>query len=229
MIAAAAAGLATLAAAGAAPAPEIPQMVVFRSGRTVISRARARRTRVRVAGRRCRVAARTPLAVLARTRPARLRLRDDFGSCPASAAGVYVVAIGRESEGRLGRGGWVYKVGRRAASAGAGDPTGPFGRGRLRRGQRVLWFYCRQAGNCQRTLETRTAVDAGGEVVVRVTGYDDNGRGAPVKDATVRVGRLELETDGAGVARGSLTPGTYSVVATKAGLVRSFPERVTVG
>ena len=64
---------------------------------------------------------------------------------------------------------------------------------------------------------------------MRVTGYDDNGRGAPVEGAAVRLGPLELSTDAAGVARATLPPGRYGVVATKDGLVRSFRERVTRG
>ena len=61
-----------------------------------------------------------------------------------------------------GQNGWVYKVGRRAATAGAADPTGAFGNGRLRRGQRVTWFYCRlRAGGCQRTLELRLSAEPG--------------------------------------------------------------------
>ena len=229
-------GAATSASAAPEPraeagraAPRIEQMVVFRGGTSSIARVRPSATRARVGRRPCRVAARTPLALLVRSRPGRLRLRDDFGSCPRSAAGVYVVGIGPNAEGRLGAGGWVYKVGRRAATAGAGDPSGPYGRGRLRKGQRVLWFYCRRAGNCQRTLALRPSAGEGGEVTVRVTGYDDNGRGVAVEDAAVRIGTLELRTDGQGIARATLPPGRYGVVATKDGLVRSFRERVRVG
>jgi hypothetical protein len=223
VIAAAALALATLG--GADAPPRIQQMVVFRSGEANFSRARARKTTVRVGGEPCEVAARTPLAVLVRRPPATLRLRDDFGSCPASAAGVYVVAIGADKE--RGAGGWVYKVGNRAATAGAGNPTGPFGGGRLRKGQRVLWFYCRQAGHCQRTLALRTTVE-GGEVTVRVTGYDDNGRGIRVEGATVTVGPAEVQTDSSGAARMTVPPGRYAVVAEKDGMVRSFRERVRV-
>lgn len=203
-------------------------MVVFRGGNVSLTRVRAREARVQVGGERCRVAAGTPLALLIRSRPGRLRLRDDFGSCPASGAGVYVVGIGPDQEGRLGAGGWVYKVGRKVAPAGAGDPAGPFGRGRLRRGQRVLWFYCRRANDCQRTLAVSTSV-AGGELTARVTGYDDYGRGLRIVAATVRVGGRTLTTDTAGVARTTLPPGRYRVVAEKDGMVRSFPEPVTVG
>jgi len=229
--------LVVAAAASAAPeprpeasraVPRIEQMVVFRDGRADTSRARPRAKRARVGGGFCRVAARTPLALLVRSRPGRLRLRDDFGSCPESAAGVYVVGIGPDAEGRLGAGGWVYKVGRRAATAGAGDPSGPYGRGRLRKGQRVLWFYCRRAGGCQRTLAVRVSAGEGGEVTVRVTGHDDNGRGVAVEAAAVKIGPLELRTDAQGRASATLAPGRYGVVATKDGLVRSFRERVRV-
>ena len=215
-------------AARAAAAPLIDQLVVFGSGRGITSRVRARASRARVEGRPCRVAAGTPLAALVRSRPPRLRLRDDFGSCPGSAAGVYVRAIGPDAE-RVARGsGWVYKVGRRAPSGGAGDPDGPFGRGRLRAGQRVLWFYCRQAGNCQRTLAVRASAGPGGEVTVRVTGYDDSGRGTAVAGATVELGAMKLTTAADGSARATLEPGSYGVTARKAGLVRSFDERVVV-
>ena len=42
---------------------------------------------------------------------------------------------------------------------------------------------------------------------MRVTGYDDNGRGVPVEGATVKLGPLELQTDAAGMARATLAPG----------------------
>jgi hypothetical protein len=171
--------------------------------------------------------------LLVRSRPAPLRLRDDFGSCPASAEGVYVVAIGADEE--RGAGGWVYKVGRRAATAGAGSPSGPFGSGRLRRGQRVLWFYCRQAGNCQRTLAVRISIGTAPEVTVRVIGYDDNGAGLPIEGATVRLGRTKVTTNEDGLATTALPAGRHAVVARKKGMVRSFrellvlPEQVVAG
>ena len=75
-------------------------------------------------------------------------------------------------------------MGRRAATAGAGDTGGPFGRGRLARGQRVTWFYCVRAADCQRTLEV-SAKPATGGIVATVRGYDDDGDGVPVVGATV--------------------------------------------
>ena len=88
------------------------------------------------------------------------------------------------SDRNRGQRGWVYKVGRRAATAGAGDTGGPFGRGRLRRGQRVTWFYCVRAADCQRTLEVEASPTAGG-IVATVRGYDDAGDGVPIEGAAV--------------------------------------------
>ena len=77
-----------------------------------------------------------------------------------------------------------------AATAGAADPSGPFGRGRLKRGQRVTWFYCRLGeGGCQRTLAL-TARAGPGAVDVTVRGYDDEGGGVPIEGATVRAGAV---------------------------------------
>ena len=113
---------------------------------------------VRVGGRRCAVGRATPLSVLAGTR-LRIRLQD-YGSCgrsPRDAGALYVTQVGSDRRG--GPAGWVYKVGRRAGTTGAADPSGPFGHGRLRRGARVLWFWCVQSRGeaCQRTLEVSSA------------------------------------------------------------------------
>ena len=105
-----------------------------------------------------------------------------------------------------GAAGWVYKVGRRAGTTGAADPSGPFGHGRLKRGARVLWFWCAQSGGeaCQRTLEVSSAgsVAAGGMLAVTVRGYDDNGSGVPVAGATVRLGSATATTDACGCRPG---------------------------
>jgi hypothetical protein len=203
-------------------------MVVFKSGRTVRGRASTRGLRVRVGRRRCAVGSRTALAALLRLRPRHIRLRD-FGSCSRharDAGGLYVAAIGKEAE--RGRGGWVYKVGRKAATAGAADPTGAFGNGLLRRRQRVTWFYCLEAGNCQSTLELRTRLD-GGEVIVSVRAYDDDGKGSPVAGAKVLGGGASTVTDSGGRARLTLAPGRHVLHAEKHGLVRSFDQPVVAG
>ena len=126
-----------------------------------------------------------------------------------------------------GQRGWVYKVGRRAATAGAGDIAGPFGNGRLRAGQRVTWFYCLRAGDCQRTLEVRARPAAGG-IEAAVRAYDDAGDGVPVEGARVSAGGVTAVTAADGRAQLALPTGTYRVTARKDGLVRSFTERVEV-
>ena len=118
-------------------------------------------------------------------------------------------------------------MGRRAATAGAGDTGGPFGRGRLRAGQRVTWFYCLRAADCQRTLELRAKPATGG-IVATVRGYDDNGDGVPVVGATVSAGQITGITGPDGRVQMALPPGTHGLVARKDGLVRSFTERVEV-
>jgi hypothetical protein len=126
-----------------------------------------------------------------------------------------------------GQRGWVYKVGRRAATAGAADMGGPFGGGRLRRGQRVTWFYCVRAGDCQRTLEVRATRTAGG-VVATVRGYDDAGQGMLVEGASITAGGVTGVTGADGRVQLALPSGTHRIVARKDGLVRSFTERVEV-
>jgi hypothetical protein len=220
-------GLVAAPAAPAAP-PKVQQMVVFRDGSTITDTVSTRATRVRVERRRCAVGNATALAALVRSRPGQLRLRD-FGSCSRRAGdggGLFVEAI--RGERNRGRDGWVYKVGHRAATAGAGDPSGPFGRGRLRAGQRVTWFYCRlRAGGCQRSLGLTVTAEPGG-VLARVRGYDDEGAGVPVEGATVAAGGVSATTDAAGAARLALAPGRHRAVAEKPGLVRSFAEQVEV-
>ncbi len=218
-----------LAVPAQAAAPAIEQMVVFRGGNAVLKDVTAKQARVKVGRRRCAAGEGTALAALVRSRIGRLKLRD-FGSCstrPRDGAGLFVEAI-REDRNR-GQNGWVYKVGRRAASAGAADPAGPFGRGRLRRDQQVTWFYCRmKAGGCQRTLEVRAVPEPGG-VTMTVRGYDDEGRGVPVEGATVASDGAGAITAADGSARLALPAGRHTLIARKDGLVRSFPETVRVG
>ena len=227
--------LATVAllCAGAAPAaqgavPTIRQMVVFRDGSAVTKEVSARKALLRVGSGRCAAGAGTALAALARSHVGRLRLRD-FGSCsrrPRDGAGLFVSGIGPDRN--RGQNGWAYKVGRRGATAGAADPSGAFGNGRLRGGHRVTWFYCRLGPRgCQRSLELRVRPEAGALVAV-VRGYDDEGQGVPVEGASVRAGGAVALTRADGTARLTLAAGSYRAVATKDGLVRSFAERVEV-
>lgn len=216
-------------AAGAAAPPRIEQLVVFRDGQADQAAVTAARATARVGGRRCAVGAGTPLAALLRSGTRGIGLRD-YGSCSkraADAGGLYVWRIRRDRA--RGANGWVYKVANRAATAGAGDPTGPFGRGRLRPGARVTWFYCRmRAGGCQRTLAVRPEALGGGELRVTVRAYDDRGRGRPAAGATVRAGADSAIADSRGIATLTRAPGTVELFAEAKGAVRSFTERVDV-
>jgi hypothetical protein len=224
------AGFVVPASAGAA---SVQLMVV---GKTRVLRepapVRLKARSVRVGGHRCAVGRATPLSVLAGSR-LRIRLQD-YGSCGRSArdaGALYVTQVGKDR--RRGPAGWVYKVGRKVGTTGAADPSGPFGHGRLRRGARVLWFWCvqRRGEACQRTLEVSSpgSVAAGAAVPVTVRGYDDNGRGVPVAGATVRLGAASAVTDAAGAATlPAPASGSARIVAEHAGMVRSWPRAVTV-
>lgn len=228
---------ALVSAAAPAHAATVDAMVV---GKERMLRApkdvRLKQRTVKVAGRRCRVGARTPLSVLAAARlPLGIRDYARCGRDPRAAGGLYVAKVGRERE--KGRGGWVYKVGRRAGTAGAADPAGSFGTGRqLRHGQRVTWFWCEMqaSGSCQRTLEVRPdrrTARPGEALRLTVRGYDDFGRGVAAAGAAVRLGSATATTDTQGVAVLTVGPqtGRLRLTATRAGLVRAFPVTVTVG
>ena len=219
---------ATATEAAASRSPVVEQLVVFRSGRAVGGKLRVGPVTVRVGRKRCAVGGATALAALVRGRPGPLGIRD-YGSCSrraADAGGLYVRSVG--SDRARGSNGWVYKVGHKLATAGAADPSGPFGRGRLRARQRLTWFFCLYRRGCQRTLSLRATALGGGAVSVRVRGYDDGGRGIVVRGATVSAGRARASTDASGVAVLRLPGGRHTVRAAKAGLVRSFGERVIV-
>jgi hypothetical protein len=237
LLAAGAAALALAVPAQPAGAASVRLMVV---GKTRVLREAApvnlRSRSVRVRGRRCAVGRATPLSVLAGTR-LHLRLKD-YGACgrsPADAGAIYVTQVGPDR--RAGAKGWVYKVGNRAGTTGAADPSGPFGTGRrLHAGQRLLWFWCVQdrGQQCQRTLDARperSTVAPGAPLRVTVRGYDDNGRGVPVAGATVRLGGAEAVTgaDGVAVVAAPASPGRARLTAERDGMVRAFPRRVVVG
>jgi hypothetical protein len=180
------------------------------------------------------VAAGTPLAALVATRVA-LRISDYGGSCSRRAAdggALFVVQVG--SQHNHGRDGWVYKVGNRSGTAGAGDPAGPFGRGGLRPGAHVTWFWCRMSagGTCQRTLvvSARGSVARGAQLRVRVRGYDDFGHGVAVGGARVALGVAAAITgrDGVAYVRAPSRPGRLRLTASGAGMVRAFDRPVQV-
>jgi hypothetical protein len=212
-------------------------MVVGRDG-DVLAKARSVRAasaRVRASGRRCKVKASTPLAALVKTGVS-FHVRD-FGRCsrrtPRDSGQLFVDRIGGERNS--GQDGWVYKVDRRAGTAGAADPTGPFGSGGLRRGDQVLWFYCRHtdgAGGCQRSLSVSSpykTARAGEPLRVAVGGHDNEGRKQPVTGARVTLGPASATTDGQGIATLMLPQaGSYLLEATAKGTVPSFPVALRV-
>lgn len=216
-------------AAAPAQAARVDLLVVGKGG-GVLRAAKPvtlKRATVKVGSRRCRVAAATPLAALARTSlPLKLR---DYGSCSQrtrDAGALYLRGIGRQVE--QGSDGWVFKIGRKAPSTGAGDPAS-----RLRDGAHLTWFWCRNgAGGCQRTLEatpaTRSAA-AGSQLRVTVRAYDDYGKGVPAAGATVTLGDATATAGADGVATVTLPSGaaTLSVMASKPGLVPAFPVTVS--
>jgi hypothetical protein len=224
-------------ATGAAPAgaATVQTMVVgkdevLRAPRTVTLRSRT----VRVGAKRCAVARSTPLAALLGT-GLRVRLRD-YGTCgrrTRDSVSLFVTQVG--SDRNRGRNGWVYKVGRKAGTAGAADPAGPFGSGGLRAGDRVTWFWCvlGSADSCQRTLEVTPASSsaaAGSALRVTVRGYDDNGRGVNVAGATVTLGSASATTaaDGTAMLTVPAATGRIRLGATHAGMVDAFPREVAV-
>ena len=204
-------------------------MVVFEDGSAKIGKVRASATRVKVGRKRCAVGTGTPLAALVRAKPGTLRYWD-FGSCSSrarDAGGLYVRGIRRDIvTGPEDPNGWVYKVGNKAAPAGAADPSGPFGRGLLRSRQRVTWFWCislQEGDGCQRTLELKVTGTSPASAAVRVRGYDNAGRGIAVEGATIDGGTAPATTDANGVAQVPVAAGTSTLVAHKDGLVRSYP------
>jgi hypothetical protein len=232
--------LVILAVAVAAPAPAAAATVdVMVVGKSKLLRGpkhvKLKQRTVKVGGKRCRVLGATPLSVLAATK-LKLGFRD-YGSCgkrPADAVGLYVTKVAGERE--KGRGGWVYKVGRRAGVTSAADPSGPFGTGkRLRHGQTVTWFWCelKTTGSCQRTLEARperTSAAPGDTLRVTVRGYDDQGKGVAVQGATVRLGSASAVTGAGGVATLTVAgSGRQRLQAERSGMVRAFPRVVAVG
>lgn len=221
---------AVLAIAGAAAvpahgAPQFDQLVVFRNGEAKSDTVGTRAVRTRAGDHGCRVPKATPLAALVRSEVAELRILDFSGSCDPST--LFVNRIGPNRN--RGQSGWVYKVGNRQATTGAADPSGPFGSGLLARRARITWFYCVfEAGGCQRTLGVRARDEGGSSVSVRVTAYDDEGRGSRLQGARVHAGSQTAETDANGVATLSLSAGNHRLYAEKRGYVRSFTERVRV-
>ena len=211
-------------AAPAHAAPRVAQLVVFKNGSAVQKQVTAASTTAKVGKKRCAVPAGTPLAALLRSKIGAIRLHD-YGSCssnPNDAATLYVRRIRKDAA--KGLSGWVYKVGNKTSSAGAGDPAG-----RVKSGARITWFYCHTGANgCQRTLGVTGKPLGGGQVRVSVRAYNDNGKPRAAGGATVHVGSTTAKTDSHGVATVTVSPGKRRVYAQSKGLVRSYTERIDV-
>jgi hypothetical protein len=211
--------LAAVLPGSAAAASRVQMMVVGRSRTIVQARSvTLRQTTVRIGHRRCKVPGGTALAGLLATHVP-VRVTDVAGCDPAS---MFVRRIGTETN--HGFAGWEYKVGKRDPSTGAADPAG-----RIEPGQQVLWYWCKRADDCQRTLAVTIVFRSKLKVArVHVRGYDDNGHGRAIAGATVHFGSAAYVTNAFGIADVPLTPGNYRVYATKQGLVPSFPTRVGI-
>jgi len=236
---AAAAALIVAPATASAAGPAVTTMIVGPQGTLYGPRSvDAAATAVAVAGRRCRIGAATPLSALSAAygqRGPSFSLRD-YGACstdPADAGQLFVTTVG----GFVNRGqnGWEYKVDERAGSTGAADPSGAFGNGRLlRTGDSVLWFWCDMTANggCQRTLviAASSRVGPGGRLAVTVQGDDNDGRGVPIRGATVTLAGAGATTDARGqaVLSAPRSSGSYPLNAQAPGLVPAFPEAVSV-
>jgi hypothetical protein len=224
-LAAAVAALAALAPPVAAAVPRVDQMVVFRDGSAHSSRPAMGQTTVKVGARRCAVASATPLAALVRSGEGPLSLKD-YGACskrPSDGGGLFVAAIGADRN--KGSDGWVYKAGNVLGTAGAADPTGPLGRGRLKSGTNVTWFWCHVTTadrGCPQTLVVSASPAGAGALVVKVRRYDDRGKRAAAAGALVHAGGETATADASGLARFTLPAGRRSVWAEQTRRIRSF-------
>jgi hypothetical protein len=203
-----------------AAGPRVRAMVVGRSGDVVAGVKSVRLDAFR--HRRCRVRAGLPLGVLDALRLS-YRSRGGCGS-------LYVTQVGRSRA--FGQQGWVYKVGTRTGTAGAADPSGPFGNGRIRSGSEVVWFWCRRALRCQRSLRISgpRRVRRHGRLRMRIRGYDDFGRSRPIRGVGVTVAGRFARTNRSGYAtfRMPRRPGVYRMRASKRALVPAFPVGIRV-
>lgn len=223
-------GAVALAPAAAVATPRVHQLVVFKSGAARQSSPALAGATVRIGRKRCAVAGGTPLAALVRSGIGPLSIRD-YGSCSkraSDAGGLFVASIAGQRN--RGSDGWVYKSGNVLGTAGSGDPSGPLGRGRLRAGAWVTWFWCHVSARnrgCPHTLALSIGHTRGG-LIVRVRQYDDRGRGGPAAGATVHVGNRSATAGRDGVARVRASHGRHSVWATERGRIRSFTVRTAV-
>ncbi len=241
---AATAGARAVASRSHYPAVEI--MIVGKNGRVLLP---ARSVTVapatiHVEGHSCVVPAGTPLAALADLArqhvhaPFALHAYSPCDTNPASAEGLFVTTVDGVHQSAAESktyNGWVYKVGNRSGTAGAGSEQGPFGNGRkLTNGQDVMWFWCVYHGEvCASTLgvaPARTRVAAGSKLAVRVYSYDEKGKAKSAAGATITLGNESAVAASGGSAKIDvpLRPGRYRLSAHERGLVTAFQRTITV-
>jgi energy-converting hydrogenase Eha subunit A len=221
------------------PAPPVEIMVVG-AGNVILTGPRgisSASVDVRIGGHVCGISAATPLAALTILHSVGgpgFALRD-YGHCtalPRNSGQLFVYSL--DGETNHGQNGWEYKVNNRSGTTGAADPSGPQGNGRLLTdGSRVLWFWCQAvAGGCQRTLEVSAPKTAsrGSSVSLRVTGYDNEGRGVPMPGARVTLGSSSAVTGASGqvTLRAPSGSGFFGIRAMRPGSVPSFPQLLQV-
>lgn len=194
--------LALTPAPAQAAAPIVEASIATRDGSLIGPVAvRARAATVKVGGRRCAVAAGTPLAALVALKAkapqvGALGLRD-YATCgrrPSSSSRLFVTKIGRDAS--LGADGWIYDIDTRRGATGAADPIGPFAKGRLRAGQQVSWRWCR--------ISEDPEGDCGDALVITETTVSDvlTSAGGPQLDVTVK-----RQMGGGADGAGALSPG----------------------
>ena len=224
----AAMALAAPPAAGAA-APKVQQLVVFRDGPALQKTVGTRHASVE-----------RPRAALRRRRrhgAGGARSEQGRGGCgcatsaparrgPRDSAGLLVTGIGPDRN--RGQRGWVYKVGRRAATAGAGDTGGPFGRGRLRRGPARDLVLLRARGRLPAHARVEDEPDGRRRRRDACAATTTRATASPVEGASVTAAGVTGLTGADGRVQLALPSGTHRLVARKDGLVRSFSERVEV-
>lgn len=188
--------------AAAAPAPIVSTSVATKAGVLIGPIAvRARQVQLSVGGRRCTVAAGTPLAALVALRAkagagkvGALRIKD-YGTCgrrPSTAGQLYLAGIG--SDRASGPDGWIYSVGARRGTGGAADPAGPFAKGRLKSGAAVSWRWC--------AASTDPEGDCGDELAITSVLQEDVARADGLLQIVVTV---RLRSGAGGETNGALS------------------------
>lgn len=172
--------------ASAASGPIVTVSVATKAGALIGPvRVRAAKARVKVGGRRCVVAAGTPLAALIALRAkvgasavGALHLVDG-GHCGAKAASSSRLALtGIGIDRASGGDHWAYAVGSKVGTEHAADPAGAFGHGPIKDHAEVAWRWCTSGGSgaCGDALDVlglfaddTVAGDASSGVTITVT------------------------------------------------------------